>query len=349
MSHAIRVVHYLNQFFAGVGGESAANLPVEVREGPVGPGRLLQQMLGDGGTVQATIVAGDNFFNDEREAAHAKVREVLRELKPDVVVAGPAFEAGRYGLACAQVCRIAESEGLSAITGMHPESPGVLLHRREATIVPTGKSAAEMSEALGRMVPLAFRLARGEALGPADADGYLPRGIRRSGRRERPGWERAMDLLIAKLDGRPYTSEVPYQAPEAVAPAAPIGDLSRASIALVTTGGLVPKGNPEGQSGVNAQKYFRYSVAELQRMAPGDWEAFHVGYFTHIVDQNPDYVLPLGLMRELEAAGVIGSVSPYAYTLPGVGTPVATSKALGQGIAEQLRDANAGGCILVST
>jgi glycine reductase complex component B subunit gamma len=349
MSDRLRVVHYLNQFFAGVGGESAANLPVEARPGPVGPGRALQQILGDAGVVEATIVCGDNFFNDEREQAHAKVRDLLRELKPDVVVAGPAFEAGRYGLACAEVCRIAEAEGVPAVTGMHPESPGVLLHGREATIVPTGKSAADMTAALGRMAPLALRLGRGEALGPADVDGYLPRGIRKPGRLGRPGWERAIEMLIAKVNGRPYRSEVPYQAPEVVAPAAPIRDLSKASIALVTTGGLVPKGNPDGQTGVNAQKFFRYPVEQLRRMAPGDWEAFHVGYFTHIVDENPDYVLPLGLMRELESAGVIGSVSPYAWTLPGVGTPVATSQGLGVGIAEELRRANAGGCILVST
>ncbi len=158
-----------------------------------------------------------------------------------------------------------------------------------------------------------------------------------------------MAMLLAKVNGRPYASEVPYQAPEAVAPATPIRDLTKASIALVTTGGLVPKGNPDGQAGVNAQKFFRYPITQLQRMAPGDWEAFHVGYFTHIVDENPDYVLPLGLMRELESAGVIGSVAPFAYTLPGVGTPVATSQALGLGIAEDLKRDNAGGCILVST
>jgi glycine reductase len=349
MSHGLRVVHYLNQFFAGVGGESAANLPVEVREGPVGPGRALRQILGDSGTVQATIVAGDNFFNDQREQARAKVRELLRDLKPDIVLAGPAFEAGRYGLACADVCRIAEAEGIPAVTGMHAENPGVLLYGREATIVPTGKSSTEMTAVLGQMAALALRLGRGESLGPAEVDGYLPRGTRRSGRREQPGYQRAMEMLLAKLNGRPYRSEVPYQAPEAVAPAPPIHRLAAAAIALVTTGGLVPKGNPDGQAGVNAQKFFRYSVEQLQRMAPGDWEAFHVGYFTHIVDQNPDYVLPLGLMRELEAEGVIGAVSPFAYTLPGVGTPVATSRALGVGIAEDLRRANAGGCILVST
>lgn len=29
----VAVVHYLNQFFAGIGGEEAANLPIQVHEG----------------------------------------------------------------------------------------------------------------------------------------------------------------------------------------------------------------------------------------------------------------------------------------------------------------------------
>ena len=43
----LRVVHYLNQFFAGIGAEDRADTPPGHREGPVGPGRLLQQALGD--------------------------------------------------------------------------------------------------------------------------------------------------------------------------------------------------------------------------------------------------------------------------------------------------------------
>ncbi|HUX86995.1 MAG TPA: glycine/sarcosine/betaine reductase selenoprotein B family protein, partial [Chloroflexota bacterium] len=39
---SLRVVHYLNQFFAGIGGEDQANLPVQIRDGAIGPGRLLQ-------------------------------------------------------------------------------------------------------------------------------------------------------------------------------------------------------------------------------------------------------------------------------------------------------------------
>ena len=42
----MRVVHYLNQFFGGLGGEEVANAPPEVRDGAVGPGRLLERVLG---------------------------------------------------------------------------------------------------------------------------------------------------------------------------------------------------------------------------------------------------------------------------------------------------------------
>jgi glycine reductase len=160
---------------------------------------------------------------------------------------------------------------------------------------------------------------------------------------------RALAMLETKLAGRAWVSEIPYQAPDRVIPAPAVRDLRRTEIALVTTGGLVPKGNPDGQTSGNAQKYFRYPIEQLQALRSGEWEAYHVGYFTHLVDRNPNYVLPLGYMRELEKAGAVGAVHRYAYTLPGVSTPVATARRLGEGIAAQLRDGQVGGCLLVST
>src|SRR5688572_5724890 len=183
MGDAVRVVHYINQFFAGVGGEEAANRPVEVHREPIGAARGLVAELGAGGTVVGTIVAGDNYMNDRREAARAAVREALGALRPDVVVAGPAFEAGRYGLACAEVCRVAAAAGIPAVTAMHPAAPAVTMHGRELYIVPTGATAADMPRALASVARLALKLARREALGPAEQDGYLPRGVRKSGMR----------------------------------------------------------------------------------------------------------------------------------------------------------------------
>ena len=58
----LRVGHYLNQFFAGIGAEERANHAPERREGAVGPGRALQALLKEDGRVVSTLVCGDNFF-----------------------------------------------------------------------------------------------------------------------------------------------------------------------------------------------------------------------------------------------------------------------------------------------
>ena len=39
MSDVLRVVHYLNAFFGGLGGEEEAHTPVRVQPGALGPGR----------------------------------------------------------------------------------------------------------------------------------------------------------------------------------------------------------------------------------------------------------------------------------------------------------------------
>ena len=349
MSTPLRVVHYVNQFFAGIGGEEHAHVGVSVRDGAVGPGRPLGQAFGDEAQIAATIVCGDNFMSERQDEALAEVGRALDRLHPDVLVAGPAFGSGRYGLACAHVCRIAGQRGIAAVTAMHPENPGATTLRREVVIVPAGETAASMPAALAQVARLAVRLARKETLGPAEIEGYLPQGRRVVHDRGRPGHQRALDMLLAKLHGRPFTTEVPYNAPEQVAPAPPVADLTRATIAMVTTGGLVRKGNPERQSAANASRFHRHSVASLESLAPADWEAFHAGYFNHIVNSNPNYILPLSFLRDLEAKGRIGRVFEWIYALPGVSTPVAASRELGRAIAQDLRNGEVDGALLVAT
>ena len=251
----------------------------------VGASRALQQALGDQGTLIGTLIGGDNYVSEQRDEAVAAISEHVRNLRPDVVIAGPAFYAGRYGLACAEVCKAAQTLGVPAVTGMHPENPGTLCYPSEVLIVPTGATSVDMPAALAAMLRLALKLSRGEELGPAQVEGYLPRGLRRMYERQRPGYLRALDMLQAKLRGEPFVTEVPMHAPERVTPATPIADLSRATIAMVTTGGLVRKGNPDKQVSSNATRYYRHTVAELRSLSGKDWEAYHSGYFNHIVNE----------------------------------------------------------------
>lgn len=344
-----RVLHYINQYFGGLGGEEAANLPLQVREGVVGPGRALQQALGDAATITTTLIGGDNWVNDNQEAASAALTKAIKEIAPDVVVAGPAFVAGRYGIACGLVAKLAQEAGVPAVAAMSVENPGADTYRREVLIASTGSNLTQMQAAVASAARLALKLAAKEALGPADEEGYIPQGIRKSGVREVPGYVRGVDMLVTKLKGQPFKTELPVELPEMVIPAPPIADLSRATIALVTSGGLIRKGNPDGQVSSNASRYFRHDVAELEALSPEGWEAYHAGYFNHIVNSNPNYILPLSFMREFVAEGRVGSVHPHIYALPGVGTPVAVGKRLGQEIARDLLEAKVGGAIMVST
>ena len=87
MSEPLRVAHYLNQFFAGIGGEEHADVGVSVRGEPVGPGRALQAALGEEARVVATIVCGDNHIAERGEEAVEAIRRELARTGVDVLVA----------------------------------------------------------------------------------------------------------------------------------------------------------------------------------------------------------------------------------------------------------------------
>ena len=174
MPDVLRVVHYLNAFFGGLGGEEEAHTPVSVQPGALGPGRLLEQALAHQGQIVATIICGDGYFADHEEAVVAQVRAQWQTLKPDVFIAGPAFRAGRYGLACGRLCLEAERLHIPAVTGMHVENPGSDLYRPEHLyIIATEASAVGMRPALERMAALAIKRGRRQPIGTATEEGFL--------------------------------------------------------------------------------------------------------------------------------------------------------------------------------
>jgi betaine reductase len=343
----VRVAHYLNQFFGGVGGEEEAGAPPQRHEAALGPGRMLNSLLGEG-AVASTLVCGDGFFNEQPEEAHEAVRAWLEELRPDLVVAGPAFAAGRYGVACSHVCRIADALGLPSVTGLHPENPGRVVYPR-AYAVPAGRTAAAMKEALEAMVALGRRLAEGVELGPAEVEGYLPRGVRRPGYRDRPGAERAVEMLVAKLRGEAFRTEIPVEGYDSVAPAPPVPDLARATIGLVTTGAIVPKGNPDHLRRASETRWSRYPLASLDALGAEDHECVHGGFFNMIACENPNLVLPLDAVRELEREGAIGRVADFYCCTTGNDQRLADCTRNGREIASALAEAGVEAALLVAT
>ena len=72
---------------------------------------------------------------------------------------------------------------------------------------------------------------------------------------QRSAPERCLDMLLAKYYGESYQSEVLMDLPEKRSVPELRCDLRKATILLITDGGLVPKGNPDRMPSTNAGKY----------------------------------------------------------------------------------------------
>lgn len=346
----LQVVQYLNQFFAGVGGEAMANRGPGIKEGAVGAGMLINRLLGDRGEVAATVYCGDDHFSENGDAAVEQILEYVHEQRPDLVMAGPAFNAGRYGLACGRVCTSVQDRlGVATVTGMYPGNPGVEMYRGRLYVVEAGASAAGMTAALERMVTLGVKLARGERIGPPAEEGYLPRGLRYMEYSPRTGAERAVDVLVKRLKGQPFETEWPLPVFDRVPAPPPIPDLSRATIALVTSGGIVPKGNPMRLESSYATKWLKHSLAGVDDLTGQEWESVHGGYNTTAANEDPDRVLPVDVMRELEREGVIGKLFDHYYVTVGSAASVPGARRFGQEIARDLVASKVDGVILTGT
>jgi glycine reductase len=334
----VRVAHYINQFFAGIGGEDKADTPFEVREGAVGPGRAFAMVLGDEAEIVQTLVCGDNAFHADPEANIDAVLAALSESKPDLLIAGPAFNAGRYGLACGAVsAAAAERLGIPALTGLFPEAPAVDVYRSRVVMMPTGNSAGGMKAAVDAMAGMGMKLARGEALSPADEDGRIPMGYRKSTVTSTPVAYRAAEMLLAKLRGEEFESEVALpEGAEPIPPAPAVPDLATATVALVTEGGLVPEDNPDRIESSSATRWARYPVAMLEANRDPAFKSIHAGYDSQWVDADPNRLVPLDALESLAADGVIGSVHEYFYATTGTGTTVTNAERMGDEIAKQL-------------
>jgi glycine reductase len=337
----VKVVHYLNQFFAGLGGEEAASHePVRI-EGAVGPGRAL------GLEVSVTLACGDDHFGEHETEDLATLLRWLEAERPDVLVCGPAFGSGRYGYACGSLGREAGRRGIPVVTAMTPDSPGVLAAEGAAYIVPTGSSVSEMRLVLPIVAGLARRLAEGAEVGPPADEGYLPRGLRRNALSGRTGAARAIELVLLKLSGDVRTEIVPFG--DRVAPPPPVADLADALLALVTEAGCVPQGNPDRLPSRRAHAWLRYPLDGVSSLDAGSYESVHAGFDTTAANADPNRLVPLDAVRELEAEGRIGRLHETFYTTTGVDTPVAVAARFGQEIAQELREAGVQAVILTGT
>lgn len=357
----LKVVHYLNQFFGQIGGEDKADMGFMVKTGPVGPGLALQKALGDRAEVTATVLCGDNYFSKNPDVAGEEAIKLIEPYHPDLFFAGPAFAAGRYGVACGAICKVVtEKFDIPVITGMYEENPGVDLYRKYAFICKTGNSARDMAESMSKMTGLAFKLLSREKgmylvsrenLPRPDEYGYFSRIILRNEYTNQTAAKRSVDKLLAKMRGGPIESEVILPKFEKVEPPVPIKDLRACEFVLVSDGGLVPKGNPDGLSGRGNLRWTTYNIDTFlpEDFKSSDYEIAHTGYFPVQVLEDPNRLVPADVMRDLMKEGKVGKLHPIFFSTSGNATISRRCAEMGDEMGEEMKKRGVNAVILTST
>ena len=295
------------------------------------------------------MICGDNILAENPEGAGKVALERIKEIRPDFVIAGPAFNAGRYGIGCGKICELVQEElGVPAVTAMFEENVGAEVSRTKIYIIRTPDRTSKMDEILMKMGGLAVTLKEGREIPPSRIAHYLPRGIRKNRIVEKTGAERAIAMLLGRLLNQAMDTELPLPKFESVSPAPPIRDIKRARIALVTTTGIIPRENPDKMVSSRSESWFKYSTKGLDDLTGKAYKANHNGYDTTYVNADPNRALPLDMARELEKEKAFGILHDYFYTLSGQGTYVDAAKKIGESLGEALKKEGIDGVILTS-
>lgn len=350
----MKAIVYINQFFAGIGGEEQALMEPKIFDKPIGPAVAFKQALSGVAEVTHTIVCGDNYIGTNTEDALAKILKFLDGKEFDLFFAGPAFRAGRYGVACGHVCKAVNGRfNTPAFTSMNEENPGVAMFCKDMYIFKGGASATAMKKDVAAIAAFVKKMLVKQELGTAEQEGYFGRGIRQEiwAQPPVPAADRVIDLLLKKINGQPYLTELPIPETDRVPIAQEIApeQLAKMTVALITSGGIVPVGNPDRIQSASATKWGKYDVSEMDRLAGGEFFTIHAGYDPAAGNEDPNRIVPLDVMREYEKEGKIGGVYKYFYSTVGTGTTQAEAARMGREIAEELKNDGISAAILTST
>ena len=124
---------------------------------------------------------------------------------------------------------------------------------------------------------------------------------------------------------------------------------TEATIALVTSGGIVPKGNPDHIESASASRFGEYDIGGLETLTAETHQTAHGGYDPTYANADPNRVLPLDAARDLEREGRIGRLHERYYATVGNATSVDNARRFGREIARRLVDHGVDAVVLTST
>lgn len=200
------------------------------------------------------------------------------------------------------------------------------------------------------------KLLTGADLKGAEAEGYFGRGFRHEiyleDCRENTAAYRGVQMLVKKIQKQPYQTELVIPKKDLVPIAAPVADLSKATVAYITTSGVVPVDNPDRIQSASATRWGRYSIEGLDHLpnrAENGFKTIHAGYDPAACDACPDVAVPVDALRAYEKEGKLGKLHEYFYTTVGTGTTESEAARMATEMIPYLKEAGVDALIMSST
>lgn len=350
----MKVVHYINQFFAGIGGEEKADIEPYITKELIGPSILLDELLKKDtkGEVVATIVCGDSYYGSNIQEAQNRILDLIKDIDFDLFIAGPAFRAGRYGVACGDICKaVSDSRKVLTVTSMDSENPGVEMYKQFTYMMPGGGSAASMRKDMKNILEIGYKIYNSEEPIPASELGIFLRGKRHQviNGHNVPASTRAVDMILAKVLDKKFETELPIPKNDMVEIQTLNKPLKDSKIAFVTSGGIVPVDNPDRIQSASATRWGMYDISNMEKLESGVFKTIHAGFDPMAANEDPNKIVPIDILRELEKEGYIGKVDSHFYSTVGTGTTENEAKRMGLEIAEVLKEHGVDAVLLSST
>jgi len=98
-----------------------------------------------------------------------------------------------------------------------------------------------------------------------------------------------------------------------------------------------------------ATRFGRYDIKNVDALNPVDYEVSHEGYDPVFIRQNPNRLVPVDVLRDLERERKIGRLHDKFYSTNGVASIVKVMRKIGQTITEELKAEGVSGVLLTST
>lgn len=156
----MRTLLFFDQIQAGKGGKEHTDVPLSVEKGGIGSYAMFEKYFKQEGlALVATMYAGADFFEDNKQECCEKVVNLIQKVKAEIVICGPTYDYDRYTqTACHLAEYINKNSECKAIVCCAPEKNHETIEEYKDKIVMVKmpkKGGVGLNESLHHMVQIA--------------------------------------------------------------------------------------------------------------------------------------------------------------------------------------------------